>query len=429
MSLIARLAPGLSGGSEQLAAAFHEGHNDMSAALDTRLQTLGDQLSQRMLSFQIEGKETDSASEGGGSVAGKVGITLAWVPEEHGGPGLFVLLHGNGEVTAPLSSNWRLKVKFASTGAVDFLIWDGVEVNGPADASASFTIETTRKTDELGPYLLGFAKGTRLELSKATITGQLGATGASVKAVSKKSSLVMEVAEADPFVERSIPAKEVRFDIDLGLGFSSEKGLFLEGGSGLQLTLPVNRSIGPVRLRQLHLALGGGPSGTEVRLDFLATLEVKDEGKACRIDWSSQFEPKGISEEQARGMIDQMRNDVGLAAQRPARSRATDVCGDGEQAEQHEQKQRRALHVLVLEIHGADEEAERDDDAYGREMIQHHVQVRPRPMHNRSYPVGATAALRTLPHCDSACNHRPSRGHGLLRGAKPAQIAAARDLS
>lgn len=236
---------------------------------------VADALSQRMLSFQIEGKETDPASEGGGSVAGKLGITLAWVPEEHGGPGLFVLQHGNGEMTAPLGANWRLKVKFASSGAVDFLIRDGVEVNGPEDASASFTIETTRKTDELGPYLLGFAKGARLELSKATITGQLGATGASIKAVSKKSSLVMEMAEADPFVERSIPAKEVRFDIDFGLGISSEKGVFLEGGSGLQLSLPLNRSVGPVRLRQLLLGLSGGPSGNAVKMDFLSTMEVK----------------------------------------------------------------------------------------------------------------------------------------------------------
>lgn len=236
---------------------------------------VADELSKRMLSFQIQGKASDPPASGGGSVAGKVGMTMAWVPEEHGGPGLFVMLHGNGEVTAPLSKNWRLKVKFASTGAVDFLIRDGVEVNGPEDASASVTIETTRKADELGPYLLGFAKGSRLELTRATITGQIGATGASIKAVSKKSTLVFEVAEADPFVERSIPSGQVRFDVDFGLGVSSEKGLFLEGGSGLQLSLPLNRSVGPVRLRQLLLGLSGGPSGNAVRMEFLSTLEVK----------------------------------------------------------------------------------------------------------------------------------------------------------
>ena len=49
-------------------------------------------------------------------------------------------------------------------------------------------------------------------------------------------------------------------------------------------------------------AIVGGPIPVT---GYLATIEVKDEGpKACRIDWSSHFEPKGISEEQGRAMIE-----------------------------------------------------------------------------------------------------------------------------
>jgi hypothetical protein len=232
---------------------------------------VGDALSRGMLSLQIQGKKSD---EDGGSVTGKLGVTIAYVPEDHGGPGLLIALNGSDEVNAPLSKDWRLKVKFASTGAVDFLIWDKVTVNGPSDASATATVESTRKT-EAGPYILGTAKGTRLEIGKFTVAMQLGATGASIKAVAKNSSLVMAVAEADPFVERSIPAREVRFDFDFGLGLSSDRGIFLEGGSGLKLSLPLNRSIGPVRLRQLLVSLGGGPSGNAVQMEFLATLDVK----------------------------------------------------------------------------------------------------------------------------------------------------------
>ena len=112
-----------------------------------------------MLSFTIQGMQQDPPSNGvpGGSVTGKIGATMAWVPAEHGGPGLFLALHGSGEVAAPLSDDWRLKVKFASTGAVDFLIWDDVTVNGPSDASASATIETTRKTETGALHPLGCA--------------------------------------------------------------------------------------------------------------------------------------------------------------------------------------------------------------------------------------------------------------------------------
>jgi hypothetical protein len=231
---------------------------------------VADELSEHMLSILFEGKRTG----GDGTVTGKLGATLAWIPEEHGGRALFLALHGSDEITAAVSDNWRMKVKFASAGAVDFLIGTSVTVNGPSDASAAVTLETSRKTEQ-GPYVLGFAKGTRLEIGKVTISAQLGAAGASIKAVAKDSAMVMTVAEADPFVEKAIPAGEVRFDFDLGLGVSNDRGLFLEGGSGLKLSLPLNRTVGPVRLRQLLVALGGGSTGKALQMEFLATLDVK----------------------------------------------------------------------------------------------------------------------------------------------------------
>jgi Family of unknown function (DUF6603) len=236
----------------------------------------GDALSKRMLSFLITGTEKDPSTggSGGGSVTGKIGSTMAWVPAEHGGPGLFMTLFGSGEVSAPLSTEWNLKVKFASTDAVDFLIWDRVTANGPSDASASVTVETSRKAEK-GPTIVSVTSGTRLEIGKLSFAGSLGVADASIKAVASKSTLVLSMADADAFAERAIPAREVRFDFDFGLGVSSSKGVFLEGGSGLTLSLPLNRSIGPVRLRQLHLVLSGGAKGNNVRMEFLATLDVK----------------------------------------------------------------------------------------------------------------------------------------------------------
>ena len=235
---------------------------------------IADELSRRMLSFAILGKKTEPPESGGGTGTGRLGATFAWVPREHGGPGFFTVLHGSGEVTAEIADQWKLTVKFASSGAVDFLIRDGVTVNGPSDASASATIQTTRKIEQ-GPYIISVGSGTRLEIGTFTIAAQLGAAGASIKAVAKKSALVMSFSDGDAFTERTIPAREVRFDFDLGIGLSSDKGVFLEGGSGLQLTLAVNRSIGPVRLRQLHFALSGGPTGSAVRMEFLSTLDVR----------------------------------------------------------------------------------------------------------------------------------------------------------
>ena len=82
-----------------------------------------------------------------------------------------------------------------------------------------------------------------------------------------------------------------------GSGIGAVRTITLPGGAALQERLEAFDERG----RKLQYAIVAGPIPVS---GYLATLEVKDEGKACRIDWSSQFEPKGISEEQARGMIE-----------------------------------------------------------------------------------------------------------------------------
>ena len=82
-----------------------------------------------------------------------------------------------------------------------------------------------------------------------------------------------------------------------GSGIGAVRTITLPGGAALQERLEAFDDRG----RKLQYAIVGGPIPVA---NYLATIEVKDEGKACRIDWSSHFEPKGISDEQARAMIE-----------------------------------------------------------------------------------------------------------------------------
>jgi len=82
-----------------------------------------------------------------------------------------------------------------------------------------------------------------------------------------------------------------------GSGIGAVRTITLPGGAALQERLEAFDDRG----RKLQYAIVGGPIPVA---SYLATIEVKDEGKACRIDWSSHFEPKGITDEQARGMIE-----------------------------------------------------------------------------------------------------------------------------
>jgi carbon monoxide dehydrogenase subunit G len=82
-----------------------------------------------------------------------------------------------------------------------------------------------------------------------------------------------------------------------GSGIGAVRTITLPGGAALQERLEAFDDRG----RKLQYAIVGGPIPVA---NYLATIEVRDEGKACRIDWSSHFEPKGISDEQARAMIE-----------------------------------------------------------------------------------------------------------------------------
>jgi carbon monoxide dehydrogenase subunit G len=53
--------------------------------------------------------------------------------------------------------------------------------------------------------------------------------------------------------------------------------------------------------RRLQYSIIAGPLPLA---DYLATIQVSEEGDAARVDWSSSFEPKGITEAQAQGMVE-----------------------------------------------------------------------------------------------------------------------------
>ena len=82
-----------------------------------------------------------------------------------------------------------------------------------------------------------------------------------------------------------------------GSGIGAVRTITLPGGVALQERLEAFDDRG----RKLQYAIVGGPIPVA---NYLATIEVKDEGKACRIDWSSHFEAKGISDDQGRAMIE-----------------------------------------------------------------------------------------------------------------------------
>lgn len=82
-----------------------------------------------------------------------------------------------------------------------------------------------------------------------------------------------------------------------GDGIGAVRTLTMPGGLSLQERLEAFDDAG----RRLQYAIIAGPLPFE---NYLATVEVREDGDACTIDWSSTLDAKGVTDEQAIGIVE-----------------------------------------------------------------------------------------------------------------------------
>jgi hypothetical protein len=211
---------------------------------------VANKLSERALSIAFEHVKKESS---GTESEGSLNVTLLFVPRTDGGPGLFVSLGGAGEIEAPVSEDWRLKFKASAAGALDFLIGENPAASGSVGARASLAIEAA--TDAVQNYVVPSKKETRVEFGQLSFGGEISDEGAGFKLLVKDGALVISSGDCDSFTAEALPDRETRVAFNLGLGLSSERGFYLEGGTGLQAVIPIGKSVGPTNIQQLMIRL------------------------------------------------------------------------------------------------------------------------------------------------------------------------------
>ena len=235
---------------------------------------LADQISDRALSFVVQ-----NSPEPGGPIDDTITCTLMLVPRVHGGPGLLIALGGSGNVESTVD-DWKFKFELISANAIDFLLpFDSSEItaNVAADAGASFSFETG-KDEAQQPFVVGISKSSRLEFGRLSFSGELSSTGAGVKLLAEDSALVINAAkDGDGFISETMPSKETRISFNFGIGLSSERGLFFEGGTGLRSIIPIAKSLGPINVQTLLLGLtpNTDAGASNLTLEAAAALDVK----------------------------------------------------------------------------------------------------------------------------------------------------------
>lgn len=251
------------------------------------LTPAADEVLQRILSFAMHGSKID------GSFDAAIIATLVWMPAEHGGPGLYVALGGSETLATNIADRWKLTLDLGSDGAIAAIIANPPRLLGPGNARAKVTIEPVDAPPDPDAQTPPTAEqaagrhddrvsfpdrtGTHIEFGRLALTGELSTDRAALVAAARNGVLVIDASDGDGFLAKVLPRGETRIDFALGIGLDTERGLYIEGGSGLQAVFPVGKTIGPVHIQTVAFGVGAAPEparGTRVEISagFSVTL-------------------------------------------------------------------------------------------------------------------------------------------------------------
>lgn len=141
-----------------------------------------------------------------------------------------------------------------------------------------------RAADPTHPILLlGITGASRIEAQsisagvEARGSWSLGALRADVdvgiRAIITGGRVLVSPAGGDGFLTAVLPRDRMQLDFDLEVGWSSTRGLQIEGGAGLEITIPVYRPLGPILLESVNI--GGSVESRALVLTAGITARVK----------------------------------------------------------------------------------------------------------------------------------------------------------
>jgi hypothetical protein len=209
------------------------------------------------------------------------------------GPGIRIRLDGHLRFNEPLSRTPQLTAALTA-GSSFFLPLDD---RAPTvhDSAAGGALEITLSSgtrpangDQTGPLAGADTIGLRVGGCTAKFAARFGRpAGANpvgvenrvdvdVSVAANRAAFVLRPAAGDGFLRAVLPAEGVRFDFDLGLGWSNQRGVYVLGGGALHADLPVHLQLfGVVSIDAVHLDLTvGQDAGVDVSTSVRVNLGV-----------------------------------------------------------------------------------------------------------------------------------------------------------
>ncbi|HMI82547.1 MAG TPA: DUF6603 domain-containing protein [Polyangiaceae bacterium] len=212
------------------------------------------------------------------------GAVLAPIPKRPGGDvdSIFIgnLSWGTAAALADIVPGWVLTVSGSAdaTGAVGVRLSPGETAFVAEPIDQHYEIAAEGKPAEPW-HLIGGATGTRLEVNGLRLGLAFEARGEPELIFEARAlpghgrgaiALTIDPGDADSFL-RFLISEPLLVDAELGLLWSSRSGISL-GGVGLELTLPIDRTLGPLTIESFSAAVRGKDGVIAIQLG--ATLRL-----------------------------------------------------------------------------------------------------------------------------------------------------------
>jgi len=223
----------------------------------------------------------------------EAGINLSGVTKDNGTgdlPGMFFYpnLVGGVQIDDNISPEWSIEL----TANADLTAGVGLEIRPPArlsiqtdlfsspgigEAKIGLKIKNKPAGQDAVTYLIGDETGSNLSVETAEFylfaerKGADSNFGAELSL--KQLTLIIQKDDGDGFISKVIPEAGFKAALDLGLGYSLNKGFYFLEGNSLKITIPIHKKIGPLEIEDIVLEFE--PEENVLQLALGTTFELK----------------------------------------------------------------------------------------------------------------------------------------------------------
>jgi hypothetical protein len=196
---------------------------------------VADRMTERAITLSFKVKHTDNTDI---ETESTLFLSAAIQPNWEGGVGVKLRVDGDLKLEKKFDNNWVISI----------------ETEGLPSENSSVKMKL-KYNEEQDRHSLGDSTGTRLEIGSISFSleGSVEENELDFKIAAKDCAFVIAKGKSDSFIAKLLPDKGISGNFDIGIGYSVKKQLYIDGGSGLSVLIPVHASVSDSKNNNLIL--------------------------------------------------------------------------------------------------------------------------------------------------------------------------------